>query len=225
MEYCPYDSAFEILIPKDERKRKKKQKKANLELLETDFETVDPDRPAFAQKNEVLSLHKITEAFQDISSNIVVPAQVSELKPLPKYFLRNDDELEEGFQNNDTVATTTTSSVLPSTSSVLPLNDNWKPVTSSNSYTAFFDTDTTKLPVTTTHSPVRTTIPKTKTQQQQPQQPQDIASKIDILFQRLDALEKECKGVSLNNPNNQKEILYFVGTGFVFLLGLHLLHK
>lgn len=212
MEYCPYESAFEILTPKDERKRKKKQKKANLEL---DFENMDPDRPAFAQKNEVLSLQKISEAFQDISSNIVVPAQLSELKPLPKYFLGNDDELEEGFQNSDTVTTT------------LPLNDNWKPVTPSNSYTAFFDCDDKDKKVL----PIKTTSPSAPLPPQQSSkkaiqkltEPQDIASKIDILFQRLDALEKECRGPM--NENNQKEILYFVGTGFVFLLGLHLLHK
>ena len=107
MEYCPYESAFEILTSKDERKRKKKQKKTNIELdFENDSHFQDPDRPAFAQKNEVLSLQKISEAFQDISSNIVVPAQLSELKPLPKYFLAHDDELEEGFQNSDTVTTT-----------------------------------------------------------------------------------------------------------------------
>jgi hypothetical protein len=39
----------------------------------------------------------------------------------------------------------------------------------------------------------------------------------------LNALEKECKGDI--NQNNQKEILMFVGTGFVFLIGLHLLRR
>ena len=51
----------------------------------------------------------------------------------------------------------------------------------------------------------------------------DIVEKIDLLFKRLDALEKECKGDL--NPNNQKELLYFIGTGFVFLFGIHLLRK
>ena len=51
----------------------------------------------------------------------------------------------------------------------------------------------------------------------------ELVKKIDILFQRLDALEKECKGDI--NKNNQKEILMFVGTGFVFLFGLHLLRR
>ena len=214
MEYCPYDTAFEIAQPVQEKKKKKqKQQKQNLEV----FDSVDPDRPAFANKSDILSLQTLSEAFVDISSNFVAP-KVSEFKPLPKYFLGGEDEYAESF-------TDVIGSEEPKPPS-LPLNDNWKPVTPSNSYTAFFNE-----PVETVESvqPVkfnplpREEKPVAKKVMTQETSKNDIVEKIDLLFKRLDALEKECKGDL--NPNNQKELLYFIGTGFVFLFGIHLLRK
>jgi hypothetical protein len=219
MEYCPYDSAFEITQPIQEKKKKKKQQKQNLEV----FDSFDPDRPALANKTDILSLQTLSEAFVDISSNFVAP-KLSEFKALPKYFLNSEDEFAEPF-------TDVIGSEEEPTQPSLPLIDNWKPVTPSNSYTAFYNesaepSNNVKPPPV---KPVKFN-PYNDTKQYMPTKvmtedssSNDIVSKIDLLFKRLDALEKECKGNS--NPNNQKELLYFVGTGFVFLVGIHLLRR
>ena len=217
MEYCPYDTAFEIAQPVQEKKKKKQQKqqkqKQNLEV----FDTVDPDRPAFANKSDILSLQTLSEAFVDISSNFVAP-KVSEFKPLPKYFLGGEDDYAEAF-------TDVIGSEEPKPPS-LPLNDNWKPVTPSNSYTAFFNEPVGPVqyvqPVKFDPLPKEQKPVAKRTMTEEPSK-NDIVEKIDLLFKRLDALEKECK-IDLN-PNNQKELLYFIGTGFVFLFGIHLLRK
>jgi len=209
MEYCPYDTAFEITQPVQEKKKKKKQKQS-LEV----FDTVDPDRPAFGNKSDILSLQTLSEAFVDISSNFVAP-KVSEFKPLPKYFLGGEDEYAEPF--TDVIGTEN-----PDPPS-LPLNDSWKPVTKSNTYTAFFDEPVQRVqsvkfdPLPKEQKPVVKRIVTEETSKN------DIVEKIDLLFKRLDALEKECK--TSTNPNNQKELLYFIGTGVVFLFGIHLLRK
>ena len=187
------------------------------------FDSFDPDRPALANKTDILSLQTLSEAFVDISSNFVAP-KLSEFKALPKYFLNGEDDFAEPF-------TDVIGSEEPTPPS-LPLIDNWKPVTPSNSYTAFFndsaEPSNTDKPVKSVNSvkfnpynDTRQQLPK-KVMTDEPSS-NDIVSKIDLLFKRLDALEKECKGSS--NPNNQKEILYFVGTGFVFLVGIHLLRR
>ena len=212
MEYCPYDTAFEITQPIQEKKKKKKQKQ-NLEV----FETVDPDRPALANKTDILSLQTLSEAFVDISSNFVAP-KVSEFKPLPKYFLNGEDDFAEPF--TDVIGS---EDKKPQS---LPLNDNWKPVTPSNSYTAFFNEPAQPSePVKSVKFNPFNDKPRTPPKKVMIEEPSqnDIGAKIDLLFKRLDALEKECKGDM--NPNNQKEILYFVGTGFVFLFGIHLLRR
>jgi len=217
MEYCPYETAFEILPRKEERKEKKRKHKVNLDFLDN----VDPDRPALGNRTDILSLQALSEAFTDISSNFVAP-KVDALKPLPKYFLGGDDDYGEAFTD---VIGTNTKDVITSQNTLptLSTEDNWKPVTPSNSYTAFYDTNPRKQ---NTFKPIPQ--PKDEAQEEpisriKSSGDDDIATKIDLLFKRLDALEKECKGTS--NPNNQKEILYFVGTGFVFLIGLHIMHR
>lgn len=219
MEYCPYETAFEILPRKEERKEKKRKHKVNLDFLDT----IDPDRPALGNKTDILSLQTLSEAFTDISSNFVAP-KVDALKPLPKHFLGSDDDYGEAFTD---VIGTNTKDVITSQNTLptLSTQDNWKPVTPSNSYTAFYDTNPTKQ---NTFKPIPQPQPQVENQAQaspliSSSGGDDIATKIDLLFKRLDALEKECKGTS--NPNNQKEILYFVGTGFVFLIGLHIMHR
>jgi len=228
MEYCPYESAFEILTPKEEKKQKKRREKAKVNLDFLDDPAVDPDRPALGNKSDVLSLQVLNEAFVDISSNITLPT-VGELKPLPKYFLNGEDDYAEPF--TDVIGSSTPAQ------QPLPLNDNWKPVTPSNSYTAFYDEKScpTPLPnqqvVSTSKTLSNSVAPvssmsssnTTKTASSNSVlSSDDIESKIDLLFQRLDALEKEYK---TSNPNNQKEILCFVGTGLVFLFGLNLLRR
>lgn len=219
MEYCPYDSAFEITQPIQEKKKKRKQQQQQKQNLEV-FDSFDPDRPALANKTDILSLQTLSEAFVDISSNFVAP-KLSEFKALPKYFLNGEDDFAEPF-------TDVIGSEEPTPPS-LPLIDNWKPVTPSNSYTAFFnesaEPDKPDKPVKSVKF-----NPYNDTTQQLPKKvmteessSNDIVNKIDLLFKRLDALEKECKGDF--NPNNQKELLYFVGTGFVFLVGIHLLRR
>jgi hypothetical protein len=214
MEYCPYDTAFEIAQPVQEKKKKKqkqqKQQKQNLEV----FDSVDPDRPAFANKSDILSLQTLSEAFVDISSNFVAP-KVNEFKPLPKYFLGGEDDNAEPF-------TDVIGSEEPKPPS-LPLIDNWKPVTPSNSYTAFFNEPVEYVQPVRFDPLPREEKPVVKKPMTQEPSKNDIVEKIDLLFKRLDALEKECK-IDLN-PNNQKELLYFIGTGFVFLFGIHLLRK
>lgn len=207
MEYCPYETAFDM-VPK-----KKKRTKVDTSFLDTPMEDDSVYRPALGIKSDILSLQNFSEAFVDISSNITVPP-VNKFQPLPKYFIGgDDDDAVEGFTDvigsKETVDTHTNNSV--------NINDQWKPVTKSNTYTAFYDTNTPSL--TQLKNERKKEIPPLNTTDTS----NDLVKKIDTLFKRLDALEKECKGDI--NSNNQKEILMFVGTGFVFLISLHLLRR
>jgi hypothetical protein len=208
MEYCPYETAFDM-VPK-----KKKRTKVDTSFLDTPMEDDSVYRPALGIKSDILSLQNFSEAFVDISSNITVPP-VNKFQPLPKYFIGGDDDDDavEGFTDvigsKETVDTHTNNSV--------NINDQWKPVTKSNTYTAFYDTNTPSL--TQLKNERKKEIPPLNTTDTS----NDLVKKIDTLFKRLDALEKECKGDI--NSNNQKEILMFVGTGFVFLISLHLLRR
>ena len=205
MEYCPYETAFDM-VPK-----KKKRTKVDTSFLDTPMEDDSVYRPALGIKSDVLSLQNFSEAFVDISSNITVPP-VNKFQPLPKYFIgEEDDDTSEGF--TDVIGT----KEADRTNSSVNINDQWKPVTKSNTYTAFYDTTTPSL--TQMKNERKKEIPPANTSDTS----NELVKKIDILFKRLDALEKECKG-DINN-NNQKEILMFVGTGFVFLISLHLLRR
>lgn len=205
MEYCPYETAFDM-VPK-----KKKRTKVDTSFLDTPMEDDSVYRPALGIKSDVLSLQNFSEAFVDISSNITVPP-VNKFQPLPKYFIGDeDDDTTEGF--TDVIGT----KEADRTNSSVNINDQWKPVTKSNTYTAFYDTTTPSL--TQMKNERKKEIPPANTSDTS----NELVKKIDILFKRLDALEKECKG-DINN-NNQKEILMFVGTGFVFLISLHLLRR
>lgn len=205
MEYCPYETAFDM-VPK-----KKKRTKVDTSFLDTPMEDDSLYRPALGIKSDILSLQNFSEAFVDISSNITVPP-VNKFQPLPKYFIgEEDDDISEGF--TDVIGSKETDSK----NSSVNINDEWKPVTKSNTYTAFYDTTTPSLAQIKNER--KKEIPPINTTDTS----NDLVKKIDTLFKRLDALEKECKG-DINN-NNQKEILMFVGTGFVFLLSLHLLRR
>jgi len=166
-----------------------------------------------------------------VPNNIPVPP-VNQFQPLPKYFTGSDED--EGF--TDVIGTKeviTPQNTLPtfeiseSVNDDVNINDGWKPVTRSNTYTAFYDTTTPSL------SQMKKERQNNKKESSKmiplkelsgtSDNSNDLVKKIDILFERLNALEKECKGDV--NQNNQKEILMFVGTGFVFLVGLHLLRR
>jgi len=205
MEYCPYETAFDM-VPK-----KKKRTKVDTSFLDTPMEDDSVYRPALGIKSDVLSLQNFSEAFVDISSNITIPP-VNKFQPLPKYFIgEEDDDAIEGF--TDVIGSKETDTK----NSSVNINDEWKPVTKSNTYTAFYDTTTPSLAQIKNER--KKEIPPINTTDTS----NDLVKKIDTLFKRLDALEKECKG-DINN-NNQKEILMFVGTGFVFLISLHLLRR
>jgi len=211
MEYCPYETAFDM-VPK-----KKKRTKVDTSFLDTPMEDDSVYRPALGIKSDILSLQNFSEAFVDISSNITVPP-VNKFQPLPKYFIgSDDDDAIEGFTDvigsKESVDTNSDSN----TNNSVNINDQWKPVTKSNTYTAFYDTTTPSL--SQLKNERKKEIPPLNTTDTS----NDLVKKIDTLFKRLEALEKECKGDI--NSNNQKEILMFVGTGFVFLFSLHLLRR
>jgi len=224
MEYCPYESAFDIL-PKKEEKRKKRAK-IDTSFLDKPITDNSDYLPVVGNKSDLLSLQKFSEAFVDVPNNIPVPP-VNQFKPLPKYFTGESED--EGF--TDVIGTkeiitqenTTNASVVNDVNDVndVNVNDGWKPVTRSNTYTAFYDTTTPSL------SQMKRERTHHKKDTQETSHTNDnsneLVKKIDTLFERLNALEKECKGDV--NQNNQNEILMFVGTGFVFLLGLHLLRR
>ena len=189
MEYCPYESAFDM-VPK-----KKKRTKVDTSFLDTPMEDDSVYRPALGNKSDILSLQNFSEAFVDISSNITVPP-VNKFQPLPKYFTgEEDDDTNEGFTDvigKETVDTNNNNSV--------NINDQWKPVTKSNTYTAFYDTTVPSL--TQMKNERKREIPPVNTNNISSDNSLDLVKKIDLLFKRLDDLEKECKGDI--NTNNQK---------------------
>lgn len=245
MEYCPYESAFDIL-PKQEEKRKKRVKvnKVNMDFLDTPVADDSSYLPVVGNKTDILSLQNFSEAFNDVATNIPVPP-VNKFQPLPKYFNGEDSEDgEDGEGFTDVIGTKeviTRQNTLPTfetnasfkndtnNTETLNINDGWKPVTRSNTYTAFYDNT---LSPSSSPTPSLSQMKKEREKEIKPltqessynnDSSNDLVKKINILFERLDALEKECKGDV--NQNNQKEILMFVGSGFVFLLGLHLLRR
>lgn len=228
MEYCPYESAFDILPKKDEKK--KKRTKIDTSFLDKSMADDSVYRPALGNKSDILSLQNFSEAFVDISSNITVPP-VNKFKPLPKYFTGEEDDDSEGF--TDTIGSqdvmrqeVITQENNTSSSSSVNINDAWKPVTRSNTYTAFYDTTTPSLTQMKNERQKQIQskeVSNNNDKSNESNESNELVNKINILFQRLDALEKECKGDI--NKNNQKEILMFVGTGFIFLFGLHLLRR
>jgi hypothetical protein len=236
MEYCPYESAFDILPKKDEKK--KKRTKIDTSFLDKSMADDSVYRPALGNKSDILSLQNFSEAFVDISSNITVPP-VNKFKPLPKYFTGEEDDDSEGFTDTIGSQEVVTQEVITqennsSSSSSVNINDGWKPVTRSNTYTAFYDTTTPSLTQMKNERQKQIKpkeVSNTNDNSNESNQSNDnsndnsneLVNKINILFHRLDALEKECKGDI--NKNNQKEILMFVGTGFIFLFGLHLLRR
>jgi len=236
MEYCPYESAFDIL-PKKEEKRKKRAK-MDMSFLDKPITDDSDYPPVVGSKSDLLSLQKFSEAFVDVPNNIPVPP-VNQFQPLPKYFTGETED--EGF--TDVIGTKeviTPQNTLPTfetsadfNNDDVNINDGWKPVTRSNTYTAFYDTTTPSLSQMkkerqnnkkdTKDTKESSKIIPLKELSDTTDNSNELVKKIDTLFERLNALEKECKGDI--NQNNQKEILMFVGTGFVFLIGLHLLRR
>jgi hypothetical protein len=227
MEYCPYENAFDIL-PKKEEKRKKRAK-VNMDFLDTPVADDSTYLPVVGNKTDILSLQNFSEAFNDVATNIPVPP-VNKFKPLPKYFMGEEDEgfidpigTKEVISPQNTLPTFQTSASFDNHTNDRPnINDGWKPVTRSNTYTAFYD-DALSSPTPSLSQMKKEREKEIKPLKEESYSSNDLVKKIDILFERLNALEKECKGDV--NQNNQKEILMFVGSGFVFLLGLHLMRR
>ena len=147
MDGCLLEDAFKTnslgsgteKAQKHERKKIKRTKDCFKGMLDPTFnpEAIDPDRPAMVYK----------EAFQNVSTTLPeIPNKLSN-KPLPSYFLGNDDDdlpNIEGFTNsfsavgsdkdNDKGFEKAGGTILPTPSVV----DVWKPITPANSNTAFF---------------------------------------------------------------------------------------
>ena len=148
---------------------------------------------------------------------------------LPKYFTDGgDDDTTEGFQSSinvigdDPAYRFAPSGILEEIngavesakerlSKSLPypsLTDVWKPLTPAGAPTANF------------HAlPPPSGVYPTPGQRPTYAEADDLKKKMDLIFERLDTLEKR------RSENSQKDILVFVGSGLVFLLSLDLLTR
>jgi hypothetical protein len=238
MDYCLLEDAFKdqtigckdtIHTEKALKHERKKQKKQNKQLNSSfDPKATDPDRPALVAKN-------YSEAFQNEVENTLPNNIANNIKnnnsnknnssKLPSYFTQNNDSdddnnMLEGFTSMFSPVDDSSKTVSKADGSVLPtpsLNDNWKPLTPSKNTTAFFKS----LP-----SPGGT-YPLWNNVKQEPRpfpsgsttNNDKLQEKIDDLMKRLDELEKQYT----YKPNNQHEILAFVGTGIFLIFTLSLL--
>ena len=231
---------------KEHKKRSKKCKDPALKYLDPNyqFEDADSDRQFVSKGWDVLPMNPKTgvvearpfgmeeekEGFQTTTTTPAVPGPSSNYtNKLPKYFTPNsDDDTTEGFQTqvnvigddpayrfapsgileeiNDAV-----SSAKDRLSNSLPypsLDDVWKPLTPAGAPTANFHA----LPAPSGVYPEPGRRPTYS-------EPDDLKKKLDLIFERLDTLEKR------RSENSQKDILVFVGSGLVFLLSLDLLTR
>jgi len=241
MDYCLLEDAFkgETIGCKDtigtekalkhERKKHKKQNKT----LDPNFnpKATDPDRPALVAKDysEAFQSEVVNTLPNNISSNIKNnnsnnSSNSSNSSKLPSYFTQSndsdDDTMVEGFtstfspvDNSPRKLDTAHGSELPTPS----IDDNWKPLTLSKNTTAFFKS----LPTPGGTYPLWNNVkeePRPYTSGNTTNN-DNLQKKIDELMKRLDELEKQ----HTYKPNNQHEILAFVGTGIFVILTLSLL--
>lgn len=228
---------------KEQKKKAKKCKDPSLKYLDPNyqFEDVDPDRQFVSKGWDVLPMNPKTgvvearpfgtekEGFQSSTVPEVPGPNSKYANKLPSYFTADcDDDTTEGFQSSINVIgddpayrfapsgimeeiDSAVSSAKERLSKSLPypsLSDVWKPLTPAGAPTANFHA----LP------PPGGVYP---TPEQRPtySEPDDLKKKIDLIFERLDTLEKK------RSENSQKDILVFVGSGLVFLLSLDLLTR
>ena len=231
---------------KEHKKRSKKCKDPALKYLDPNyqFQDVDPDRQFVSKGWDVLPMNSKTgvvearpfgieeqkEGFQTTATIPSVPGPSSKFtNKLPSYFTAGcDDDATEGFQNSVNVIgddpayrfapsgimeeiSEAVSSAKDRLSKSLPypsLTDVWKPLTPAGAPTANFHV----LP------PPGGVYP-TPGERPTYSEADDLKKKIDLIFQRLDTLEKR------RSENSQKDILIFVGSGLVFLLGLDMITR
>lgn len=230
---------------KEQKKKAKKCKDPALKYLDPtyQFQDVDPDRQFVSKGWDILPMNQKTgvvesrpfgveEANEGFQSTTIpkVPGPSSKYtNKLPSYFTSGgDDDTAEGFQNSINVIgddpayrfapsgileeiTDAVSSAKERLSKSLPypsLSDVWKPLTPAGAPTANFHA----LP-----SPGG--VYPTPGQRPTYAEPDDLKKKIDLIFQRLDTLEKR------RSESSQKDILVFVGSGLVFLFSLDLLSR
>jgi len=230
MDYCLLEDAFkgETIGCKDNigsekaHKHERKKVKKNRDY----FKSVDPTFNPQAIDANCPAAKEYSEAFQNITNipSPTIPKTLGNSK-LPDHFLnggeQEDDYIEgftSGFNNIDD-----TKGFDKSAGTILPtpsVNDKWKPITPSTANTAFFD----NLPTPGGTYPIWNAV-KNEPRELKNDLKKDSSSnnslekKIDELMKRLDELEKEHK----SKPNNQQEILAFVGTGIFVIFSLSLL--
>jgi len=229
MDYCLLEDAFkgETIGCKDNvgtekaHKHERKKIKKNRDY----FKSVDPTFNPQATDANCPAAKEYSEAFQNITNTPppTIPTTLGNSK-LPAHFLNNgeDDDINEGFTStfnkvDDTKGLDKASgSVLPTPS----VSDTWKPITPSTADTSFFDS----LPTPGGTYPIWNAV-KYEPREIKDDLKKDTSSnnslqkKIDELIKRLDELEKQHK----SKPNNQEEILAFVGTGIFIIFSLSLL--
>lgn len=229
---------------KEQKKKAKRCKDPALKYLDPtyQFEDVDPDRQFVSKGWDVLPMNPKTgvvearpfgleeeEGFQSTQVPQVPGPSSKYTNKLPSYFTAgSDDDTTEGFQSSVNVIgddpayrfapsgvleeiSDAVSSAKERLSKSLPypsLSDVWKPLTPGGAPTANFHA----LP------PPGGVYP-TPGQRPTFSEPDDLKKKLDLIFQRLDTLEKR------RSENSQKDILVFVGSGLVFLLSLDLLTR
>lgn len=236
MDYCLLEDAFkgETIGCKDNvgtekaHKHERKKMKKNKDYLKN----LDPTFNPKATDANCPAAKEYSEAFQNIT-NTPPPKIPTELgNKLPSYFLGgDDDDINEGFTSSfskvdDTNKSDKATGVDTDTGfdkaagSILPIpsiRDKWKPITPSTANTAYFDT----LPTPGGTYPIWNTVKSEprELQNQLKKEDNSLHKKIDELIKRLDELEKQ----HTYKPNNQEEILAFVGTGIFVIFALSLL--
>lgn len=229
---------------KEQKKKAKKCKDPALKYLDPtyQFEDVDPDRQFLSKGWDILPMNSKTgvvearpfgqekEGFQTNTIPQVPGPSSKYVNKLPSYFTAGDpdDDTTEGFQNAINVigddpayrfapsgimeeidnAVTSAKERLSKSLPYPSLSDVWKPLTPAGAPTANFHA----LPSPGGTYPIPGQRPTYA-------EPDDLKKKIDLIFERLDTLEKR------RSENSQKDILVFVGSGLVFLLSLDLLTK
>jgi hypothetical protein len=241
MDGCLLEDAFKTnslgsgteKAQKHERKKMKRTKDCFKGVLDPTFnpEATDPDRPAVFAK-------EYKEAFQNISASLPnIPTTLSN-KPLPSYFLGNDDDDDdskiEGFQSNFSNAATAVANdkgfeKAEGTSLPIPsINEFWKPITPAQSNTAFFQSvpsPSGEYPTwTNTQKPRK--IEKTISSSSEllaDTRKTSLQKQIDDLVAKLAELEKNHATNTYTKTANQQEVIAFVGTGVFIIFVLNLL--
>ena len=240
MDGCLLEDAFKTnslgsgteKAQKHERKKMKRTKDCFKGMLDPTFnpEAIDPDRPAMVYK----------EAFQNVSASLPeIPNKLSN-KPLPSYFLGNDDDdtLQphvEGFQSSFSNASTASAASAVGekgfdkaggTSLPIPsVVDVWKPITPAQSNTAFFQS----LPSPSGEYPTWNNTKSTRVEQTVSSSSEllkdtsksSLQKQIDDLVAKLAELEKS--QTNTLKTTNQQEVIAFVGTGVFIIFVLNLL--